>query len=889
MTARLIAFLMAAACTACAQFAQLGWDVQQDRPVPHEVIVWQGETVDLLPRLVQGIRPVAITNAPVEFRYREASLPTNTYRYVAASANTNNGVIAVRWRPEYDAGAPWYDYQVIVGSNAANPRCFGRIVMRQTIGWHASTNPPPPVTLYPTRTEFQALSNALESALQNAVTSAVPAQISASTGNLGQAIGTLFTGKLDIATTTGWETGAHKAWLTNESDLAALEALATNRVTKLETPDGSRWIDATGAVWSITQIPVTNIVCTLSPLFGVIIGPDAYDRPEQNIYIGEPNTQLDAGNSWYINFDQNHEGLFNVFNFYYPAYWSATGYDPPLVATGGDDNWFGTATFEYQISYTAVTSRIDTVATHNDLAPVAFTGQYTSLSNRPVVLASNGIARASHAWGLGYGGWSGWVATNCTLTTSNAVMTGTQGCVLQTVGEVTGIVSVSYSGLGYGGYANAANVALSYDGGQSWVGLTDLPAKSERTGGALIRITQPETAGLPGQTSGWTLYNVIVDTWVDSSRASEVFPLHAVSVRADLPSDSLDVANKAYVDALTTVAQDTANRALSWWNNPAQADAYMNGHRLHLGGGWSILGDTNSFAAFSNDGSVGLGVVGDNSQFSLQLAEENILIARFDTAMMQILSWSGAASNMWVMVSTNGLPLSPDSSSAWIEYSSSVGNGVWARAPIQTVSLPTNAALFRISFENPRWGESKAIFRVMRQSGTLAALRSMVPLRAPSMMISESNSVAIATSPGVIIIDSIAAAPAAVENHAQLYSVLGELWVMDGDGNATRLSTHDGPLWVARSCNVYTGWGTSIDMVSGVRTRFRLEKLRSWDDDQTEVAAAQNDAIRTWLETPADKRRTKKPLPYVAKPEPSWITEQKNATDDPQPIPTSKK
>ena len=149
-----------------AQVAQLGWDVQQDRPVPHDAHIWRGETVDLLPRLVQGTTPVAITNAPVEFRYREAALPTNTYRYVTASANTNSGVIAVRWLPDYDAGAAWYDYQIIVGGNAANPRCFGRITMRGTIGHPAPGTPPPAVTLYPTRADFQSASNALASALQ---------------------------------------------------------------------------------------------------------------------------------------------------------------------------------------------------------------------------------------------------------------------------------------------------------------------------------------------------------------------------------------------------------------------------------------------------------------------------------------------------------------------------------------------------------------------------------------------------------------------------------------------------------------------------------------------------------------------------------------------------
>lgn len=154
-----------------AQVAQLRWDIQVDRPVPHDVPVWQGETVDLMPRLVQGTAPVAVTNAPVEFRYREAALATNVYRYVTAEPNTNTGVLAVRWIPDYDAGAAWYDYQIIVGSNAANPRAFGRITMRPTIGWQASTSPPPAILQYATTAQMQAASNALADALHVAVAS----------------------------------------------------------------------------------------------------------------------------------------------------------------------------------------------------------------------------------------------------------------------------------------------------------------------------------------------------------------------------------------------------------------------------------------------------------------------------------------------------------------------------------------------------------------------------------------------------------------------------------------------------------------------------------------------------------------------------------------------
>lgn len=174
-----------------AQVAQIRWDVQQDRPVAHDVAIWQGETVDLMPRLVQGTLPVAVTNAPVEFRYREASLPTNTYRYVAASANTNSGVIAVRWIPDYDAGAAWYDYQVIVGSNAANPRVFGRITMRPTIGWPASTNAPAPVAF----TNSQSLSLADWRSGSNALATAVQAAVAplATTQQLASAVAPLAT------------------------------------------------------------------------------------------------------------------------------------------------------------------------------------------------------------------------------------------------------------------------------------------------------------------------------------------------------------------------------------------------------------------------------------------------------------------------------------------------------------------------------------------------------------------------------------------------------------------------------------------------------------------------------------------------------------------------
>ena len=343
------------------QVAQLGWDVQQDRPVPHEVLVWQGETVDLLPRLVQGIRPVAITNAPVEFRYREASLPTNTYRYVAASANTNNGVIAVHWIPDYDAGAPWYDYQVIVGSNAANPRCFGRIVMRPTIGWHASTNAPTPITLYPTRAEFQAVSNAFAIVLQTVITNETDAA--------AKALLATHTNRTDNPhRVTASQIGA----LTSETDAKALAALATNRVTRVYSPDASQWIDGTGGVWRVSQS--TELAYRITD--GYDMGP--YEVGNEFYFVSD----VTVTNSPYVTRTISYGNLKHYRHGYINNTWDGDG-GWGLYIDGGLNDFFGD--FAYPLIGTLYPGNVDpyvtlqsfqrTVTVTNHADTVQFTSQ----------------------------------------------------------------------------------------------------------------------------------------------------------------------------------------------------------------------------------------------------------------------------------------------------------------------------------------------------------------------------------------------------------------------------------------------------------------------------------------------------------------------------------
>ncbi len=157
LAARIILAALLAPAILLAQSAQLRWDTQLDRPVDHPLIIYRGETLDLLPRLVQGTDPVTITNQHIYFRYREPALiASNLYREVPITTNSSPGTLQFTWTPELDILSPTYDYEFVVGSN---PRIHGRITMRGTISHMASTNAPPPSTRWITDIDLAAATN----------------------------------------------------------------------------------------------------------------------------------------------------------------------------------------------------------------------------------------------------------------------------------------------------------------------------------------------------------------------------------------------------------------------------------------------------------------------------------------------------------------------------------------------------------------------------------------------------------------------------------------------------------------------------------------------------------------------------------------------------------
>lgn len=348
------------------------------------------------------------------------------------------------------------------------------------------------------------------------------------------------------------------------------------------------------------------------------------------------------------------------------------------------------------------------------------------------------------------------------------------------------------------------------------------------------------------------------------------------------PSQPAHAAPKSYVDAVDAKAQ----QALKWWEQRAEGDAHMDGNRLHLGGGWALLGEAEGFAALSFDAAL-VAVAGDTAaQFAVQISGENVLTARFDTNPMHITDWSGYDETMWVDVHTNGLH---ESDEAWVEYTDNLLSGVWYRASNQSDDLPTTNETFRIEFDNDLFEiSSTGFFRVMTPANSLAAFRSTVPMRVPSMMISESNSVVQTTFPGVLTFEDTDP-PSAVAGHGHIYVHNGEVYAMDQDGNAQQLSSHREGRPVLHEFNVYSGWGTRVDLldafagVEGAVERYRLppEQRREWDADQQFVERRSREARQQWTDTPTRLRRTEEPVLRTARQMPQWLMDAVESETDP--------
>ncbi len=695
------------------------------------------------------------------------------------------------------------------------------------------------------------------------------------------------------------------------ADVGALpiEAIAEGAY-RLWQADGNSWLDLVNGTGTLYRVTSSNVVTTVADTNTiVIVDSDNYNGPDGPFNFSGIGFEI-------INYSANEEGWDIIILSYEPPFaewnlyaevdainfyeWNFAGVenelDMPATSTSTANNATGTVTIDYEI-YNTVTNQVPVtnsvaIATLPDLQaaiaslaedytptaelhPVALSGDYNALEHRPVLLASNDVFRAAH-WGSGGDtDWTGWDVSGDPSVVDGALRMPWESETEYAYQLENGIAGWALD------FSSVEHPNLWWSTNQvDWASISGplrFPVWIKLTIG-----TPPPTFGGGSATD---ITRLTIDSYESLAHIGK-FPLRGIDVEVDIePQTEHGATSKHYVDNQVAPVDAKAEQALKWWEQIAEGDAHMDGNRLHLGGGWSLLGPTDGYAALSFGGAV-LTVQGDEqAQFALQLAAENVLTARFDTDGMAILGWSGPAENMWLDVSTNGLHESED---AWVEYAATMTAGVWARVPTQSMSAISNNQ-FRISFENPRWGEDTAFFRVLTPANDLAALRSTVPLRAPSMMLSESNSVETATFPGVLTFENVVDVPSAVAGHGHVYVHNGEVYAMDEDGNAQQLSSHREGRPVLHEFNVYSGWGTRIDWFSALAgdadaiERYRLpeSQRRNWQADQAALAIRSADARAQWQSTPAHLRRTPEPALRQPAPMPEWLREHIEADADP--------
>jgi hypothetical protein len=127
-----------------------------------------------------------------------------------------------------------------------------------------------------------------------------------------------------------------------------------------------------------------------------------------------------------------------------------------------------------------------------------------------------------------------------------------------------------------------------------------------------------------------------------------------------------------------------------------------------------------------------------------------------------------------------------------------------------------------------------------------------------------------------------------------------EMWVRDGIGNMTQLSTHEGTKAIHNSFNQYTGRGRVVDLDALGEVINVLSLAKSWSDAQAGIRAAGGtniyqvttrppvdwDAEQAAFEFKADAKiaawqsdtnapevKGEKPAKHAKAPKPKWLTD----------------
>jgi hypothetical protein len=250
---------------------RIAWSVETSAPAERRLDLRYGETVDLECRMLSYQRAIDLTGASVTLHGRTNGMAEGASWQIAGEARSN-GVAFVRlstvdWAPR-SASNLLYSIEATQTNGVRLLRASGTAYVAPSAA--ASSNEPMPA-LWFTNIVGQLNAHASRTDNPHAVTAAQvgalgSADLIAATSVLATAASvTLATqglasasGVLRPSDTNGWTVSAHKAWLTNEVDAVALEALRTNRAYSVWGSDASWWAPTATNIWTRWYSTATN-------------------------------------------------------------------------------------------------------------------------------------------------------------------------------------------------------------------------------------------------------------------------------------------------------------------------------------------------------------------------------------------------------------------------------------------------------------------------------------------------------------------------------------------------------------------------------------------------------------------------------------------------------
>ncbi len=695
--------LLFAGCTARADLpvsiSRLRWDIETSRPAPATLEIWRGETVSIEPRFFSYNTIMSIDEAyEIVLRYRSNDMEPGTFHVVSGELHTDAGRVRIIWTPAAESLADLYTYSIVVKSiHGDNMRAFGSIRLRGSVIGEPVVVPRTLTTLdfadveilnaqdAPFLTDFEL------AALQASVSNLQTGKVSVVAWQSGNAV---LQAAIDDAAAMANMGGD----VTGPSTNAVVVGIRSVPVAELQpgfAQDGYglKYNHATG---QLLLGPVATEGTSISNLLTLVSTAQATDVPAGRIGMYRiirpgnlPSAVINVNGAEIAWFDllgmTMRQGSIHLLGSDLVV--SPAAYDGSIAApayTWAAQRGLGKYRFStgagYAEGYVIGGSRIwhwDENGIHLSPGKQVFGFNETD----PLSIHQSSTAAA----------WSnagGTFPTNSVVATSPLLPGGVAAVAASVEGPMLAVWQVSLDGVSWTNYAATASPCYV----------------------RLLLVDEPPHPGDPTT----VVTSISAHSWTRPDLVGESADTAGQVVLVDDPAEPRQVVNKRSMDAAVAAVSP-----IDWSHYPAQSAVRLDGHKLMLGGGWSLVEEA------------GLGYL---SYADVEISTNGLVIANNGGIIMtaegglQGLNIAGIetdGSNVTINISTNGVTSQPI-----VQYTPSLSIIDWqSLAPLSETWPATTNGMYQVVVElpgTPSW------FRAVRETGA-----ARIDLHAPLYVLGE--------------------------------------------------------------------------------------------------------------------------------------------------------